>query len=398
MANTSTFKALLVADGSGGHLIPAFQAAGGLAGRGARVKVWYPHRRTTAPLADALREQMQQEGVDVEPFSVGAAPRPWTRLWGSAQLWQQALRCFETFAPDVVVGFGGWVSAPVIVAARHRRIPVVLHEQNVVLGRANRWLARYANQVAVSFAETQAQLGRVPSVVTGLPIRRPIGRTARAQAAARLGLHPEPLTLLVLGGSQGARPLNRLLTGLAALCSPEERQTWQVVHVTGASDDATVRRVYAAYGMRAWVGPFLAGMEDAYAVADVAIARAGASTIAELACCGVPAVLIPYPHAGGHQRMNAGAVETLGGGIVIEESEATPEGVLSAVRRLLTDERLRHMMGAQMRRLHAADAAERLADAILGAGRAHAPRAVPVVSPGDPKTRPTPLTAHAHKR
>ena len=254
------FKALLVADGSGGHLIPAFRAADGLAARGAHVTVWYPRRRATAPLADALRGQMPQDAVAVEPFSVDASRMPWARALGSVRLWTKAQRHFRTSAPHVVVGFGGWVSMPVVMAARRHGIPVVLHEQNMVLGRANRWLARFADRIAVSFPETAVQPSRAFVDVTGLPIRRRIGHAERARAAARLGLEPQRPTLLVLGGSQGSRALNRLLASLAPLCSSQERGAWQVIHVTGPSDEAMVRRAYEACGLRAWVGPFLVEM------------------------------------------------------------------------------------------------------------------------------------------
>jgi len=270
------------------------------------------------------------------------------------------------------VGFGGWVSAPVVLAARVRRIGCVLHEPNVVMGRANRWLARWADRIAVSFRETQDALNGTPAVMTGLPVRDRIGRSSRAQGAARCGLQPDRPTLLVLGGSQGARALNRLMTEMVARCSPEERRSWQLIHLVGPADEAVVRAAYAAHGVRAWVRPFLVEMEAAYAQADVAIARAGASTIAELARCALPAILIPYPHAGAHQRSNARLVEAVGGGVVMEESAATPDRLLGAVRRILADERLRRMMGSQMQGLECPDAAERLTGTIVEVARARA--------------------------
>ena len=162
MRNGSSLKVLLVAEGSGGHLIPALQVAGVLARRGARIKVWYAQRRQTASLAEALSRQAASADIDVDPIPVRSAANPMERLWACGRLWRKAERCFETFAPDVVVGFGGWVSAPVVLAARRRGIGCLLHEQNVVLGRANQWLSRWVDRVAISFQETQAALPDSP--------------------------------------------------------------------------------------------------------------------------------------------------------------------------------------------------------------------------------------------
>ena len=376
MENGSALKALLVAEGSGGHLIPALQVATALAKQGARIKVWYARRPATAALAEAVAREAASASVEIDPLPIEGPSTLWRRLWRCGQLWGRAEQCFTAFGPDVVVGFGGWVSAPVVLAARTRRIRCLVHEQNVDLGRANRWLARWVDRVAVSFGEPAVHPRGTAAVMTGLPVRDRIGRVSRAEGAARLGLRADRPTLLILGGSQGARALNRLMLEMAERCSPDERRRWQCIHLAGPADEATVRAAYADQQMTSWVGPFLVEMEAAYALADVVLARAGASTIAELARCGIPAILIPYPHAGAHQRANARLVETSGGGVMLEESEASPERILSAVRRLLDDERRRRMMGTQMRSLSRADATERLAGAIVEvakAGRGAAP-------------------------
>ncbi len=365
MENDSAVKVLLVAEGSGGHLIPALEVASALAKRGAHIKVWYPERKHTAKLINALAQGVQGQRVEVDPIPMTASSNPFGRLWQCGQLWHRAQRCFDTFAPDVVVGFGGWVSAPVVFAARRRHIGCLLHEQNVVLGKANRLLAPWVDRVAVSFRETQAALQRDATIMTGMPVREAIGHASRMEEAKRFGLNPDRPTVLILGGSQGALAINRLMSQLVGHLSQDERRAWQMIHVTGVADEAMVRAAYAAHQMTAWVSPFLIEMEAAYALADVVIARAGASTIAELARCGTPAILIPFPHAGGHQRANAQVVEAIGGGLMIEERDATPERILSAARHMLTDERLRTMMGRQMQSLHCADAAQRLSRIIL---------------------------------
>jgi len=371
MGSDSIFKVLLVAEGSGGHLIPALQVAGVLAKAGARTKVWYAERPQTARLAGALAHEAEGESVEVQPIPA-ASPHVLGRLWQCGQLWSRAQRCFETFAPDVVVGFGGWLSAPIVLAAKKRRIRCVVHEQNVVLGRANRWLSRWVDRLAVSFQETPRPRGAAPRVVTGMPVRNAIGASSRDREAQAFGFTAQRPTLLILGGSQGAQAINRLMAGALTLLSGQERRLWQFLHVTGHADEAAMRAAYGAAGVTAWVAPFLMEMASAYSLADLVIGRAGASTIAELARCGTPAVLIPYPHAGGHQLANARHVEAVGGGLLFEEAQATPKRLLGAVRRVMADRRLRTIMGEQMQGLDSSDATERLAEVIRD--MAHASR------------------------
>lgn len=363
-------RALFIAEGSGGHLIPALETAALLARRGVQVTVWYAQRERARELTQALVGPMAALGVEIEPIDVSRTSTLAGKLRCGGRVWRQARRCMASRPPELVVGFGGWISIPVLAAARwgrqaRARRACMLHEQNVRLGRTNRWLRRWVDRVAVSFDETRGAVGPAKAVVTGLPIRSAIGRCSRVEAAQRLGIHPERQTLLVLGGSQGARALNRLMIRLVLDWSAQEKREWQVVHVTGTSDNEFVAAGYAAVGIRSWVAPFLSDMAWAYAAADVVLARAGASTIAELASCGKPALFIPYPFAGAHQRANAAMVEARGGGVMIEEAQATPERVMSVLRRLFNDQRLHQVMSRQMRGLACPDAAARLAEAML---------------------------------
>ena len=371
MENGSALKVLLVAEGSGGHLIPALQVAKVLAKSGARIKVWYAQRQQMASLADALVQETGDGLMDVNAIATDASRSLLGRLWQCGQLWHRAQRCFDTFSPDVVVGFGGWISAPIVLAARRQRIGCVLHEQNVVMGKANRWLAPWVDRVALSFPQAQASPRAPRALITGMPVRQTIGQPSRDQAARRFGLDPAHLTLLVLGGSQGSRALNRLMLETLPSWSADERPGWQVIHLTGSADAHPVAAAYTQAGVTAWVAPYLVEMDAAYAQTDLVVARAGASTIAELAKCGKPALLIPYPYAGGHQRANARLVETIGGGLMLEECEAHPDRLMGAFRCLLADARLRAIMGAQMHTLHCDDAAERLMQAITEVARLH---------------------------
>jgi UDP-N-acetylglucosamine--N-acetylmuramyl-(pentapeptide) pyrophosphoryl-undecaprenol N-acetylglucosamine transferase len=374
MVNGRPLKALLIAEASGGHLIPALELTSALARAGAVVKLWYARRRATAPLtrlliAQALAtlatETTRESRVEVEPIFLAPSRNPARRLWHGAALWRRTQRCVAEFAPHVVVGFGGWVSAPVLLAAMRRRIACLLHEQNVLPGRANRWLVSRVDRVALAFRDTRALLNGPRCCVVGLPVRREIGRLSRSEAAQQLGLRPDQPTVLVIGGSQGSRTLNRLMVEAMARATAEERQRWQVIHVAGPDDEQAVRAAYAAAAVQARVAAALSDMAAAYAQADLVVSRAGASTIAELARVGLPALLVPYPHAGGHQLANARMVEAIGGGWVFEEPRVTAEALLGALRRLLADHTLRALMGSRMRRLDVPEATEQLARAVM---------------------------------
>lgn len=275
---------------------------------------------------------------------------------------------------DVVVGMGGYVSVPVGLAAVWRGRPLVLHEQNAVPGLANRALARWARTVCVSFVEAKARLPRrARVVVTGNPVRERVARVVRdrerlaGMAYDELGLEPGLRTLVVFGGSQGALRLNT--AAAQAIPSLLERLgDLQVLLLTGP---AHARAAAVALGDRPRVRVlgFLERMELAYAVADLVVARAGATTCAEVSVCGIPAVLVPYPYATGrHQEANARALERAGGAVVAPDAELTGERLARIVLEILSDRARLSAMALGMRAWARPDAAEALARRVLAAG------------------------------
>lgn len=368
-------RILMVAEGSGGHVIPALEITRVLLDAGALVTLLYPRRPQVASLLAGLTRDLQDPAMHLQPFSLSPCPlpigRPLWRLGQAGSIWRLAQERLQQFRPDVVVGFGGWLSVPVILAAGRQDIPTLVHEQNVQLGRANRFLLDWTDQLAVSFEATRRETDNVPVVMSGMPVRASIGTVSREAAAQQLELRADLPTVLVLGGSQGSHALNQLLLETTRGWTPQERREWQLVHIAGAQDEPVVRAAYAELGLQAVVRTHLTEMAAGYAMADVVIARAGASTVSELAQCGKPAILIPYPHAGGHQRANAQVIEAVGAGVMLEEHLATPARVLGTLRRMLQDERLRQMMGRQMATLTQPAATQRLARAILTLAAVH---------------------------
>src|SRR5689334_3691583 len=258
------------------------------------------------------------------------------RLRGAVK---QAGEILDHFRPDVVVGYGGYVSMPAYLAARKRRLPIVIHEQNSVPGLANRAGARVATRVAVSFPDTPLPKAEY----IGLPIRRMIStldRAAlRAEARAFFGLDPDLPTLMVTGGSQGARRLNQAVSGAARALSDAGVQ---VLHIEGKHGGAEPEPTSTPYVVQ----EFCDRMDLALAAADLTVCRAGANTVVEAAATGLPAIFVPLPIGNGEQARNAQAVVDAGGGLTVTDAEVTAEWVAATVPALATDAERLATMGA----------------------------------------------------
>jgi UDP-N-acetylglucosamine--N-acetylmuramyl-(pentapeptide) pyrophosphoryl-undecaprenol N-acetylglucosamine transferase len=260
---------------------------------------------------------------------------------------------------DVVVGFGGYASAPAYAAARRERLPIAVHEQNARPGMANRLAARWTRYVAVTFAGTPLRGARV----IGLPLRAEIERldrpAARVEAARLFGLDPARPLLLVTGGSTGARRLNESVSrSIAALLGTG----WQVLHVTGS------RSPVADPGLDGYrILEYCDRMELALAAADLAVSRAGAATVCELAAVGVPAVFVPYAVGNGEQALNARGAVQAGGALLVSDAAFTPDYVARELPPLLDDRARVAAMAVRMASTGARDAADRMVDLVLEA-------------------------------
>ncbi|WP_395658860.1 undecaprenyldiphospho-muramoylpentapeptide beta-N-acetylglucosaminyltransferase [Nocardioides sp.] len=267
--------------------------------------------------------------------------------------------------PDVVVGYGGYVSVPAYLAARKRRLPLVVHEQNAVPGVANKLGARFAQRVAVSFPETPLRHAEY----VGLPIRPMISgldRAAlRAEGRAFFGLDPDRPTLLVTGGSQGARRLNQAVSGAAGALA---RAGVQVLHAQGkhgGADPAPSRP--AGTDVPYVVVEYIDRMDLAYAAADLVVCRAGANSVTEAAAVGLPAVFVPLPIGNGEQVRNAAPVVEAGGALLVEDAAVTSDWVAATVPPLAADATRLATMGAAAAALIPRDADEKLARIVLEA-------------------------------
>lgn len=267
--------------------------------------------------------------------------------------------------PDVVVGFGGYVSLPVGIAAVLAGTPLVLHEQNSVPGLANRLLSRFAKAVGVTYPGSIKHLRRPDrAVVTGNPVREQIRTADRARGRRMLGLDDDATVLLVFGGSRGARHINQALVRIWPLLASVDRL--QVVHVAGRIEAASVAEAMAdalaASDGRYQLHEYIEDMGSAIAAADVIVSRAGATSLAEITAIGRAAVLVPYPYAtDDHQTLNARAVAAAGAAIVVPDAELDGDAFPHAVMRLISDRALCDEMAAASAGLGRPDAGERVA-------------------------------------
>ena len=356
-----TQPVMIMAGGTGGHVFPALAVAGILRERRREV-VWLGTRRgieaRLVPAAGYSIEWIEVEGLRGKGIA-GWLLAPWSL---ARALWQ-ARRALRRQRPGVVLGCGGFVSGPGGIAARLAGIPLVVHEQNAIVGMTNRWLARFAARVAEGFPGSFAPGRR--AVHVGNPIRREIA--ALPPPGERFAGRGGPLQLFVFGGSQGAAALNRLLPeAIAALAAPARPR---VLHQSGTRDCEATTAAYRRLGIEADVRAFIDDMAGAYGTADLVVSRAGALTVAELAAAGIASILVPFPAAvDDHQAKNAGWLVHAGAARVVPEHGLTAARLAQHLSDLLAQGRAGLLaMSEAARSIAITDAAERVAALCLEA-------------------------------
>ena len=358
---------LFAGGGSGGHISPALAVVErlGEAEESARALVVCSKRPLDSIM---LREaKVRFETIPASPFSV--RPAALVRFGVNFRRSRREARALiRREAVERVIALGGFVAAPVVAAAVRDRVPVTLLNLDAPPGKANRWMARRCEQV-LSAIEIPPEPGFAPQVV-GMPIRRSAVAPGPAELCRRrLGLDPDAPLLLVTGASPGARSINDLLAALLA-CEPQIFSGWQVCHLCGGPDVRALREAYAAASTRAMVTPFLHEMGLAWGSADLAISRAGASSVAEARANTVPTIFMPYPyHRDRHQENNAKPMVDAGGA-VIETDHIDPrrnaQAVGATLAALMADHQQRAAMRQSLRSHPAPDAAETVARMLVG--------------------------------
>jgi len=352
-------RVAIAGGGTGGHLFPGVALAEELESR-----------------ADAqILFLGSEEGLDAKVIPEGrwrmellSSPRLrlapseiFKSLRGLWRAYRQSRRIFDSWRPDVVVGLGGFAAAMPVVAAWRIRVPVLLMEQNVLPGRTTRHLARFAAEIDCQFEESLRYLRGHKAAVTGNPIRRAIREAALGRRDLSHGVKGK--TLLVIGGSQGAKRLNELV--LEAL--PHLAGVGRILHVAGERDYGWVAAGYAGAGVEHRVYPFFEAMEELYAEADVVLCRAGATTFSEVAAFGLPSIMVPFPFAkDNHQDLNAEVMARAGGALKADEKDLDGPKLGGMISELASDGDRLARMARCAGKIAIPDAAARVAGRVIG--------------------------------
>ncbi|MHB1420040.1 MAG: undecaprenyldiphospho-muramoylpentapeptide beta-N-acetylglucosaminyltransferase [Bacillota bacterium] len=366
---------LITGGGTGGHIYPALAIARGLKERIPSLEILYVGTRQGLET-----DLVPKEGLPFRTINAAGLERriSWQNIKSlalSAVGVGQAWTILRKFAPHVVVGTGGYVSGPVMLAASLMKIPTVLHEQNALPGLTNKALSRWVTRVCFSFEESKKYFSRGTFAIhTGLPVRPEIIKTGREEGRRNLGLSPGERLVLVVGGSRGAQSINRAMQGVWKLY--KDNHGVRILHITGtagyqaAVDEARNAGIELDNIGNITIKPYLYEMEYALAAADVVIGRAGAAFLAEVMVKGIPAILIPYPFAAeNHQEYNARALEKNGAAVVILDRELSEEILPSALQDLLGDQERLRKMHEQSLALGRSEALETILNVILGVSR-----------------------------
>ncbi|MCC8088600.1 MAG: undecaprenyldiphospho-muramoylpentapeptide beta-N-acetylglucosaminyltransferase [Rikenellaceae bacterium] len=359
-------KIILSGGGTGGHIYPAVSVAEELKKRaGDNVEILFV----------GAEGKMEMEKIPASGYSIIGLPvaglqrrltvKNLSLPFKVIKSLNKAISVIKSFKPDIVVGFGGYASAPILWAAQRGKIPTVIQEQNSYAGITNKILAKRADRVCVAYKDMDRFFDKNKIVLTGNPVRANfIGEVRPETAAAHFGLIPEKQTILVTGGSLGTRTLNNAV--LSYYDQLKENNNIQLIWQTGKFYENEIGE--AIKGRKAdniWHGAFIDRMDYAYEASDVIIARAGASTVSELSLIGKPVIFVPSPNvAEDHQTKNAMALSSVGAAELIRDSDAT-EQVIPYALELLKDKEKMARMGSKITSLGINDSAKRIVDIIL---------------------------------
>ncbi|MCX5666275.1 MAG: undecaprenyldiphospho-muramoylpentapeptide beta-N-acetylglucosaminyltransferase [Candidatus Omnitrophica bacterium] len=360
-------RILIAAGGSGGHIFPAIALAEELKLKDSSGEIMFVGSDKALD-----RRIFEKEGFKYRLLSANKLPYK-TSFKTVFFIFRLLIDVFRSltilmkYRPGVVVGFGGYVSSPVIVAARVLGIPRIVHEQNVVPGRANAMLFKFADSIAVSFEETKKYMGAYAkkAVFTGNPIRASLLKDDKPGNIKKMGLDPQKFTILVIGGSQGAHNLNKAFLGSLSKMDPDIRRSLQVIHITGVADYGWTSAAYKELSVEHRVHSFVDRIEEAYSASDLVVTRSGASAIFEIAYFGRPMILVPYPFALSHQAENARIFSSKGAALEIDEKDLSVDIMKERLEGLLKDRNKLSAMGESAKRMSVPDSSHSLAGAVL---------------------------------
>jgi UDP-N-acetylglucosamine--N-acetylmuramyl-(pentapeptide) pyrophosphoryl-undecaprenol N-acetylglucosamine transferase len=362
-------RILLTGGGTGGHVYPAIAIARDLMKKVPGCEVMYVGTDKGLEADIVPKEGFNFRTIQVESLPRGLSLKTLRTGYKLIQGFWGARRVLSEFKPEVVIGTGGYVCGPIMLVASLMGIPTVIHEQNALPGITNKLLARFVDTVLVTFPESEKYFPSKSRVImTGLPVRPGIMNSNRELGAKSLGLDPRKFTLLVTGGSRGARSIN--LAMVEVLEKLAKRNDIQVIMTTGTQTYeefmTKVKNKAIRITPNLLITPYLYKMEEALAVADLCVCRAGAAFLSELLVKGKPSILIPYPFAAeNHQEYNARAVADKGGAVVILDKELSSKRLYEEIDKLLTDRGALQEMAKRAKKQGKPEALEKISRTIL---------------------------------
>ena len=364
-------KIIVSGGGTGGHIYPAVTIARAIETQlqqaGQSCEILYIGTKEGMESRIIPREGFRFETVKVSGIKRSLSPQNIKTIFNLGVGFFQAISKIRSFRPDVVVGTGGFVCGPVLLAAALMGVPTIIQEQNALPGVTNKILSRFVDKICLGYREAAEYFPsavKAKMIFTGNPIRKDILTIERAAAYIDLDLPANKLTVLVVGGSRGARSINSAMLDVYKFFAG--RDGVQVLHATGDNDFQRMLKglndLQVNDKSNIIVRPYLFNMQSAIAIADVAVFRAGAVGLAELSAVGVPAILIPYPHAAeNHQEFNARALEQNCAAIMILDRDLSGAVLIAKINELLDDDKLRNAMAKKSASCGVTDAAERIA-------------------------------------
>ncbi|MES2594514.1 MAG: undecaprenyldiphospho-muramoylpentapeptide beta-N-acetylglucosaminyltransferase [Verrucomicrobiota bacterium] len=366
--NSKSIHVLIACGGTGGHLFPGIAVAEVLSARGHDVTLLISEKKIDSIAASGHKD------LKFEKMPFLAMPKPWSpKMIGFLSgLWKGMKQCrkiIKDHEVDVVLGMGGFTSFAPLYAGRKEKCRTLIHESNAIPGKANKLNAKYADIVLCGLEACKSHFPKHDDVrVVGTPIRSNMRQATKEDPHAFFKLDPKKKTLLIMGGSQGARGVNRVV---GMTLEQFERMGIQVLHIAGPTDYEEVRDVYAKHPLLPQhVAAFCHRMDLAYRAADLAIARSGASSMSELAYFGVPSLLVPYPFAAeDHQTRNAEIFDQAGASKLLVEKDLNADILADTVRSILTNNKTAEAMKRAANKVAARNAAEKIADLIVKEGK-----------------------------
>ncbi len=366
-------RIIIAGGGTGGHIFPAVAIAQAVQRLRPGAEVLFVGAKGRMEMEKVPQEGYRIVGLDIAGFNRAHLWKNFSLPFKLLKSWWQARGVLKSFRPQAAVGVGGYASFPVLNAAGRAGIPTIIQEQNSYAGKSNRILGRRAKAVCVAYEGMDRAFPKEVIHLTGNPVRKSIAHAqiSREEGCSAFNLDPARKTVLVIGGSLGARSVNEAVdAGVETILAEGVQLLWQ----TGKPYAEKAAARAAAFGGRVVATPFIRAMEAAYAAADVVISRAGALAIAELCIAAKPVIFVPYPHAAeDHQTSNAAALVNKGAATAVTDAEAAT-ALIPTLLRLLADEPLQARMRAALSALAIRDADERIAHHVIRLAEAHTPK------------------------